>query len=428
MRHYDVVVLGAGIAGLAAAYEFGKKGKKVLVLEKSAEAGGALHATKVKSFYVDDFYHHVFPRDKLTIKMCEELNVAIDWDYVTTAFFEEGRFYRLTKPHDLLTFKPLSLKNKFALGRLMLKIKLIQEKDYPNFDNVSAKDFLIKYSNNSTYERFFRPLLQSKFGGDLARISAAWMIERIKLRSDRNLKGEKLGYIHGGFQVLTSAVVDAIEKQGSNVELNATVKEVEMEKNIVRVKYDNMEVEAKTLVSTLPPRILLQFVKFPKEYSKKLESLEYQGACCVLVGLNKPLTPYYWTNILEKAHFGAVIEQTNFVSASNYEGDHFVYLASYPDKQSKVWQMSEKEVGEAYIADMDRIFGKQEVKWHKVFRLPAAGLIYHMGILKHMVPVNTPVSNLFVAGMFNSYPERSIDKSVSFAKEIVKQTLDAIKL
>jgi protoporphyrinogen oxidase len=420
---WDVVVLGAGIAGLSAAYEFGKQGKKVLVLEKSPEAGGALHATKVKSFYVDDFYHHIFPRDKLTIKMCDELGVKIDWGYVTTAFYEQNTFYRLTKPHDLIFFKPLSFKNKAALARLMLKIKLIREQNYPDYDGVSAKDFLIKYSNKETYERFFKPLLVSKFGGDLGRISAAWMIERIKLRSDRNLKGEKLGYIRGGFQVLTNAVVDAIKKQGSRVELNATVKKVKIVEDIVHVRYNDENVEAKTLISTLPPRILTQFVSLPKEYSQKLENLEYQGACCVLVGLNKPLTPYYWTNILEPAHFGAVIEQTNFVNKSNYEGDNFVYLASYPDKKSDVWKMSEADAGKAYLDDMHRIFGKQDVKWHKVFRLPAAGLIYHMGILKNIVPVNTPISNLFVAGMFNSYPERSIDKSVAFAQEIVKQTM-----
>ncbi len=420
MGSWDVVVLGAGVAGLAAAYEFGKQGKRVLVLEKSAEPGGALHATKVKSYYVDDFYHHVFPRDTRTIKMCKELGVTIDWKYVTTAFFEKGIFCRLTKPQDLFTFKILSWKNKFALGRLMLKLKLISASDYPSYDNISAKDFLIKYSNQETYERFFRPLLQSKFGGDLARISAAWLIERIKWRSERNLRGEKLGYIRGGFQVLTDAMVKEIEKRDGRVELNATVKGVKLLKNSARVSFNDEEIEADTLVSTLPPRILTQFVNLPKSYAKKLESLEYQGACCVLVGLSKPLTPYYWTNILEPARFGATIEQTNFVDASNYEGDHLVYLASYPDKKSDVWKMSEEEAGKEYLADMHRIFGKQEVRWHKVFRLGASGLIYHMGILENIVPVSTPISNLYVAGMFNSYPERSIDRSVELAQQIVK--------
>jgi len=424
MQTWDVVVLGAGVAGLAAAYEFGKKGKRALLIEKSAEPGGALHATKVKSFFVDDFYHHVFPRDTQTIKMCKDLGVIIDWKYVTTAFFEKGKFHRLTKPQDLFTFKLLSLRNKIALARFMLKLKLIRDSDYPKYDEISAKEFLLKYSNQQTYERFFRPLLQSKFGGDLSRISAAWLIERIKWRSERNLKGEKLGYIRGGFQVLTGAMVDKIKEHGGRVELNATVKGIKLEKNSVSVRYNNEEIIASTLVSTLPPRILTQFVSLPKDYAKKLESLEYQGACCVLVGLSKPLTPHYWTNILEPAYFGATIEQTNFTDAANYEGDHLVYLASYPDRNNNVWNMTEEEAGKAYLADMQRIFGEQEVRWHKVFRLQASGLIYHMGILKNIVPVQTPISNLFVAGMFNSYPERSIDRSVVLAQEIVNSVVN----
>jgi len=423
MESWDVVVLGAGVAGLCAAYEFGKLGKKVLVLEKSDRPGGALRVSKIKSYFVDDFYHHVFPRDKLTIQLCKELGVTIDWKYATTAFYENGKFYRLTNPFDLLTFKPLSLKNKLALGRLMLKIKLTKEKDYPKFDHLSAKDFLIKYSNKETFERLFLPLLQAKFGGDLSRISAAWMIERIKLRSDRNLKGEKLGYIRGGFQILTGALVKAIEKQGGRLECNCTISDLKFVKDSASVKYHHQkkhEMEAKTIVSTLPPKILVQFVSLPKKYADTLSKLEYQGACCVLVGLDKPLTPHYWTNILANVNFGAVIEQTNFVDPKNYAGDHLIYLANYPDKQNPLWKMTDEQVGEKYLADLQQLFGRQNIRWHRVFRLAAAGLVYHMGILDHIVPVTTPIQNLYVAGMFNSYPERSIDRSVALAQEIIK--------
>ncbi len=423
MESWDVVVLGAGVAGLAAAYEFGKLGKKVLLLEKSERPGGALHATKIKSYWVDDFYHHIFPRDKLTVELCNELGVTVDWKYATTAFHENGEFYRLTTPFDLLTFKPLSLKNKIALVRLMVKIKRIKEKDYPKYDHTSAEEFLVKYSNKETYERLFKPLLTAKFGSDLGRISAAWLIERLRLRNDRNIKGERLGYVRGGFQMLTQAMAEGIGKQGGKLVCQATIKSVKIAPGKVTVIYNHQkehEITAKTIVSTLPPHVLMQFVKLPEEYAGTLRKLEYQGACCVLVGLSKPLTPYYWTNILANVHFGAVIEQTDFVNPSNYEGDHLVYFASYPDSKSKIWKMSDEEVWNEYNAQIEDLFGKQEVRWHKVFRMPSAGLIYHMGIQEHIVPVTTPIQNLYVAGMFNSYPERSIDRSVALAQEIVK--------
>ena len=43
---YDVIIIGAGPAGLTAAYELSKKTKKVLVLEKKTKVGG-LAQTKV---------------------------------------------------------------------------------------------------------------------------------------------------------------------------------------------------------------------------------------------------------------------------------------------------------------------------------------------------------------------------------------------
>jgi len=42
----DVVVIGAGISGLATAYRLHKAGLDVLVLEKSASVGGALQTEK----------------------------------------------------------------------------------------------------------------------------------------------------------------------------------------------------------------------------------------------------------------------------------------------------------------------------------------------------------------------------------------------
>ena len=420
MGEWDVIVLGGGIAGLAAAYEFGKQGKRALVLEKSAEMGGALHASKVKSFWVDDYYHHLFPRDVRTLRACRELNVPIDWKRVTTAFFDKGTFYRLTAPQDLLFFKPLSLRNKLALAKLMFHITRIAPEDVVRYDTVTAKDFLVKNSNKETYKKFFEPLLLSKFGGDLGRISAAWLIERLQLRSDRSVRGETLGYVRGGFHMLTNALVDAIKKAGGEVRCGATVKRVRQERSRWSVTYNNETASAPVLVSTLPPRIISQLVAFPDYYACKLDAVEYQGACCVLVGLEKPLTPHYWTNILEPASFGAVIEQTHFVNPKNYDGSHMAYLASYPDKKLPLWGWSNEDIAAKYIADMNRLFGDQNVLWHKVFRLPAAGLVYSTGIRKNIVPVMTPLPGLFVAGQFNSYPERSIDRSFALAQEIVK--------
>ena len=56
---YDSIIIGAGPAGLTAAYELSKTNKKVLVLEKKNQVGG-LAETKVFGDYRYDIGPHRF--------------------------------------------------------------------------------------------------------------------------------------------------------------------------------------------------------------------------------------------------------------------------------------------------------------------------------------------------------------------------------
>ena len=59
MDNFDVVIIGAGPAGLTAGYELSKSNKKVLVLEKKNQVGG-LAETKVYGDYRYDIGPHRF--------------------------------------------------------------------------------------------------------------------------------------------------------------------------------------------------------------------------------------------------------------------------------------------------------------------------------------------------------------------------------
>ena len=59
MEKYDVVIIGAGPAGLSAGYELQNSGKKTLILEKKYQVGG-LAETKVFGKYRYDIGPHRF--------------------------------------------------------------------------------------------------------------------------------------------------------------------------------------------------------------------------------------------------------------------------------------------------------------------------------------------------------------------------------
>ncbi|CAN5975373.1 unnamed protein product [Sphagnum jensenii] len=87
----DVVVVGAGIAGLTVAYNLAKEGKKVVVLESRVRAGGQTGRTSAHTMpWYDDFYHQVEDVHGLYVAqiVAEIYKTAIGW--VERTVEEEG--------------------------------------------------------------------------------------------------------------------------------------------------------------------------------------------------------------------------------------------------------------------------------------------------------------------------------------------------
>ena len=106
-------------------------------------------------------------------------------------------------------------------------------------------------------------------------------------------------------------------------------------------------------------------------------------------------------------------------------GEHLVYLASYPDSDSDVWNLSDKQIFERYFKDLEKIvnINLNAINWYKVIKEKEAGLIYETGILKKIMPVETPISNIYIAGMLNSYPDRNLEQSIILANKVVNLIL-----
>ncbi len=415
MNYYDCIILGAGVTGLTAAYKLSKRGKKVLVLERDRQAGGMLRTHKINNYFIEEYYHHVFKRDKEFIKLLKELGIYEKFSFfkASTSFLYKNQFIELSKPLDILFFKPFSFIDKLKFMLLMLRIKF--EANPKKYDNVSVKEWIISNSSNAVFEKMFRPLLRSKFGDDMDNISAAWFIDRIKARSSRGSGGEILGYLQGSFKTFTDALKDAAESNGCEIRFSVKPRKLLIENNkITGIEVDNEKIKTDYVISTIPPKQLIRLGNFPVDFTEKLNNLDYQGCVCILLGLNKKLTDYYWTNIIdENILFGSIIEHTNFQPLSSYR-EHLVYLASYPDFKTKIWDMDDNQIFEAYISDLKRLvrIDEKNIKWYKVFKTKEAGLVYKKGISSNILDVRTPIEGLFVGGMFNSYPDRNINESV----------------
>ncbi len=396
-----ICILGGGLTGLAAAYRLSER-HDIDLFEKRNHLGGCLSSYNINGHWIEQYYHHCFAGDTELLSLFKELNISdrLEWLRGSTGYYADNTLYPLTSPLEILRYPFLSLADKARLALFTLRAKKV---DTGSLDSVPARDYIIQNLGEKIYASFFEPLLRGKFGDQRDRVSAAWLISRVSIRSNRGLSGERLGYLNGGFQVLIDALDEKIARS-CIVRLNTPAESVVKTSDGWRVNgllYD-------TVLSTIPPQNL-GLIGGPQ-----VAPVPYQGAACMTLGIDRDVTNgIYWVNMKDNAPYGAVISHTNFVPLERY-GEHIVYLASYftgklPDS-----------IDVQMLDDFRRRFGVPDsaIHWHRLSVDPFAGPVYTTGF-RSRIPAYQQ-EGLYMAGMFSSpnYPERSMEGSIRAGFEV----------
>jgi protoporphyrinogen oxidase len=419
-----IAIIGSGLAGLSAGYRLCKS-DEVIVFEKDPNIGGMAASYRLehsgKKYFIERYYHHIFRSDSELLALIKELGLEKQmlWLEAKNAYFVDGKNYPMNTPFEILHFSPLSILDLVKLGMLVFRIKLI--KDTVPYDQIKAKDWILNTAGKSVYENFFAPLMKSKFGDNAENVSAAWLIGRVKIRSDRGKEGEKLGYMRGGFNSLIDFLAGEITANGGEIQINKEVTEIVIKDNTVQgVVVGGNFIACDAVISTVEPVVLDAITGGELgALHDTLRDIRYQGTACALIGLDRKLMEdgNYWLNIKADVPFGAVIEHTNYMPFEDY-GEHLVYVTSYfQDENSDLWTQNEEQIIDSYLRGLTKMFpgfSREQVNWTKLYRRIDTAPVYEQGYLKNVLPFAAGPSGLYLAGMFSStnYPERSMNGSV----------------
>ncbi|MCS7122331.1 MAG: NAD(P)/FAD-dependent oxidoreductase [Archaeoglobaceae archaeon] len=399
-----VAVIGAGLTGLTAAYNL-KDYANVKVYEAN-EVGGLL-ASFCPNYCIEKFYHHCFKWDKELILLLKDLNLLskLFWKTVKVGFAVNGKIYSLSNIIEIIKYPYLTLKEKAKLAFFTLKSK--KRKDYEKYDEVYAIDGLKIEVGDSLLEKFFLPLLNAKFGENAQKISYAWLLARVSIRSNRNLKGEKIGYLRGGFKQL-------IDKLSEDLEIVEEFAEI---KKFGKWQVNGEDFDAVVYTAPLDNLNFLQIRK-----------IKYQSTVCALLALKRSLSDVYWVNSIGTP-FGAIIEHTNFAPLKDY-GEHLVYLVTYCSQQSEIFRMSENRIRDIFMNSL-RKFGicEKDLNWIRIFKAKYSGPVYEVGFAKNITPYKIS-DGFYIAGMTSkpNYPERSMNGSIKAGREVAEVLLKDYQL
>jgi protoporphyrinogen oxidase len=389
-------IIGGGLTGLVAAHALCGE-HEIELFEKMPYLGGCLSSYNMNDYWIERYYHHCFSDDTALFSLLKETGLSgrLEWRNGTTGYFARDRVFPLNTPMEILAYPELSLTDKAKLGWLTLNAA---KSNMEALDDIPADQYIIEHLGSNVYSSFFEPLLKSKFGERRNEVSAAWLLSRIAIRSNRGVSGERLGYLNGGFHQIIGALEQAVTARGGAIRKSApatTLSRAGGDWLLNGTRFD-------AVISTIPPQELERIG------GPALPHIPYQGAACLTLALDRQVTDgIYWLNIKDPAPYGAVVTHTNFIPRERY-GEHIVYLASYFSGTVPA------QLDEHMVLDFCRRFAVQEreIHWRRMAVDPWAGPVYTTGFAAHIPGYEQ--AGLYMAGMFSktNYPERSMEGSI----------------
>lgn len=424
----SLTIVGGGITGLVLAYLTAKAGAKVRLIEKSTHFGGLLQTFDLGGNKLEYYYHHFFNHDAEILWLVKELELEDKLIFYpsTMGVFRDGKLYNFNSAKDLLQFRPINFVDKIRFGLTSLFLGTIA--NWRKFEGVSARKWLGNWAGKSSTTSLWNPMLNIKFGPYADKVPLAWMIGRLKQRlGSRNKRGkEELGYLEGSLDVLLQALLKKLEELGVELTAENALEGLEIEGNSLKaIKTQQGKIEGGDFIFTLPGIYLQEMISQVPRLAAKISSIKYFGALCLILETNRPLSDVYWMNVADPGFpFGGIIEHTNFIPSSNYQGRHITYLSRYFAHEDPLAKMPKEKVIELMLEKLPQIYPGFQHEWIEdihLFRTMTAATVCDLNFSERVPSCKTEVEHLFLANMAHIYPdERSTNNSIRVAAEAAK--------
>src|SRR5687768_5143744 len=182
----DVAVIGAGVSGLAAAYELRKRKRSVIVLEREQRPGGIVMSERVGEFIVDAGPDALLVQKPAAVALCNELGIGdrlIPTKLPRTAYvLRDGDLHPLPSASVLgfpTRLKPLFKSSLFGLNA---KFRMAAELVIPRATGLrdeSIAAFVRRRFGAEAVTYIAEPLLAGIHAGDVERLSMRALFPRL---------------------------------------------------------------------------------------------------------------------------------------------------------------------------------------------------------------------------------------------------------
>lgn len=446
----EVLILGAGPAGMAAAFELHKANKSFIAIEKHDKVGGLARTFQYGEFRTDTGPHRFFSQNQYLYDLVEDL-LGERWIKVDrlTRFYIDGKFflYPVELKNALLNvglYKTYRVLFDYLSERLK---KIFIKQNYVSFEEQVISDFgraLAEFNMLNYTEKIW--------GLPCSKISTDWSKQRIKELSLKEIirkaliksKNEPKTLVDQFYYPDTGAglIYERIKERVQNgrfLRLNSCPVKITHNSNqivevVVNVAGDDQIIKPSYVISSIPITEFISLLEpeLPNEVLQASRKLKFRSHLSLFITLNKPsVFSDQWIYFPEKAiPFARIMEPKNFSKKMSPQDKTSLLVEYFCWENDSVWNADKRELFGLSVKWLEKLgfIKKNEVIDYYVHKEEFAYPVYELGYKKPLQKVKGYLSqfkNLQCIGRSGSFrynnQDHALEMGILAARSIIEK-------
>jgi protoporphyrinogen oxidase len=428
-----IAVIGAGPAGITAAYQLSKSNYSVDLFEASPSVGGMAKTIDLWDCKVDIGPHRFFSSDTRVNELWLEVT-GQDYEMVnrlTRIFYKKKFFFYPLKPFDALFKLGIWEAGICMLSYMQQSISPVKEKG--DFETWVTSRF-----GKRLYQIFFKTYTEKLWGIPCTELDADFAAQRIKklslmeavknaLFGGKNNKHKTLvdefAYPIGGTGMVYERMEHFIRNKNGNVYLNTPVKSILTRQGSAYAieLMDGSVKEYDHIISSMPfTQMVSRLPEVPSSIIEKAKQLKFRNTVIVYLKVEgKNLFPDNWLYIHSSdLQTGRITNFRNWVPQLYGDKNYSILALEYwCYDEEEFWTKPESELIALATKEIKAtgLIGKAEVSDGFIYKIPKCYPVYGRGYKDNLKPVEefvASIKNLQAIGRYGAFKYNNQDHSI----------------
>lgn len=434
----QVVVIGAGPAGLSAAYELQKHGARSLILEAEKQIGGIAKTVEFEGFRFDLGGHRFFTKIPAIRELWDEIlgDRFMVRPRISRIFYRNKLFHYPLRP--ISAMRQLGPATALAVAASYLWARLFPQRPENDFQTWVSNRF-----GRRLYEMFFETYTEKVWGAPCTEISADWAAQRIRdlslwrvltepFRRRGNRQSHSLiqqfNYPPRGPQEMWDEFARRLTAGGQTIITGQRVTTLEVRDHQVRrvvaetTSGDRQTHEAEGVISTMPLSALVMALDPPPPANvlAAAHDLRYRAylTVCLIVEAEAPFDDNWIYIHTPDVRMGRLQNFTNWSPQMVPKpGTTSLGLEYFAWQNDDLWTSSDNEIIALGLKELDRLklMPTDAVRRGYVIRSPNAYPVYDPGYRERIAVVRdylSTIGNLQTCGRAGLHRYNNMDHSM----------------